>query len=277
MKTPAPAPANLGNAFAGIPVHPSALRPFKMPGSLLSVAADAKTIKGSGSGYLTGILYLAPGPLAGVGNLCPHASAGCAAACLFTAGRAGIFEEINSARVNRSRFFANDRETFLSEIRREIKALIRKAKREGLRPAVRLNGTSDLPWEKIAPDIFESFPDVRFYDYTKNPRRAFAFAKGELPGNYHLTFSLSESNSPVAALVLAAGVNVAAVVDGHRAGDPLSLAGETFKTFDADRHDLRFLDKPARDGRGRVGVLKAKGKAKGDLSGFVIRLRKGVA
>ena len=272
-----PALSPAGNAFKGIPVHPSALRPFKMPGSILSISQDAKTAKGEGSGYLTGILYLAPGTLAGVGNLCPHASTGCAMACLFTAGRAGIFEAVNHARVMRSRLFSNDRETFLHILRREIEALIRKAKRDGMRPAVRLNGTSDLPWEKVDRDVFDAFPDVQFYDYTKNPRRAFAWAKGELPANYHLTFSLSESNAPVAALALAAGCNVAAVVHGHREGENLSLAGETFKTFNADRHDLRFLDRPARDGRGKVGILKAKGKAKGDKSGFVLRLEKGGA
>ena len=259
-------------AFAGNPVHPAAHLPFKMPGFLLSVDQDAKTSKGGAVGVLTGILYMAPGTLAGVGNLCAHASVGCAAACLFTAGRAGMFEDINIARVMRARWFAMDRDVFLEELRREIRALIRKARREGLRPAVRLNGTTDLPWENIAPSLFEEFPEVRFYDYTKSARRAFAFAKGELPANYHLTFSLAENNAPVAALVLSAGCNVAAVVDGHKRGERITLAGQSFSTFDADRHDVRFLDRRAPDGRGRVGILKAKGKAKKDKSGFVLRL-----
>ena len=259
-------------AFAGAPVHPAARLPFKMPGSLLSVDADAKTSKGAAAGVLTGILYMAPGTLAGVGNLCPHASLGCAAACLFTAGRAGMFEDINKARVMRARFFHMDRAAFLQELRRDIDALIRKAAREGLRPAVRLNGTTDLPWETIAPDLFESYPGVKFYDYTKSARRAFAYAKGELPANYHLTFSLAENNGPIAALVLSAGCNVAAVVDGHREGDRLEIAGQSFATFNADRHDVRFLDRASPGGRGRVGILKAKGKAKKDKSGFVMRL-----
>lgn len=262
----------IGRAFDGVPVHPAALAPFKLPSSLLSVAADAKTVKGAAAGVLTGIVYLAPGTLAGVGNLCVFASHGCALACLFTAGRAGMFEAINAARIMRTRFLHSDRSAFVAMLKGEIRALIRKAEREGLRPAVRLNGTSDLPWESLAPELFAEFPKLKFYDYTKSPRRALAFARGELPKNYHLTFSLSESNAAQAALVAAAGCNVAAVVDGHRYGEPLTIAGQSFATFDADRHDVRFLDKRGADGRGRVGILKAKGKAKADRSGFVIRL-----
>ena len=142
-------------------VHPEALAPFKLPGSLLSVNADAKTSKGTGTGYLTGILYLAPGSLAGVGNLCPHASPGCLAACLFTAGRAAMFEDINIARVRRTRFLKLDRAGFVAVLIGEIRALIRKAEREGLKPAVRLNGTSDLPWENLAPEVFAAFPKIR--------------------------------------------------------------------------------------------------------------------
>jgi hypothetical protein len=164
-------------------IHPAALLPFKMPSYLLSVEADAKTDKGTASGYLTGILYLAPGQLAGVGNLCPHASAGCLAACLFTAGRAGIFEAVNAARVMRTRFLHDNRAGFIAMLKGEISALIRKAKRRNLRPVVRLNGTSDLPWETLAPELFAEFPRLRFYDYTKSSRRALAFAAGKLPRN----------------------------------------------------------------------------------------------
>jgi len=263
---------NKVNAFKDVPVHPSALEPFKMPGSLLSVASDAKTIKGLKVNVLTGILYLAPGTLAGVGNVCVHASVGCAFACLFTAGRAGMFETINRARVMRTRFLHSDRASFLDVLKGEIRALIRKAEREGLKPAVRLNGTSDLNWESLAPDLFTEFPNLAFYDYTKSVRRALAFTRGDLPKNYHLTFSLSETNSASAALVASAGCNVAAVVDGHPKGEALEIAGQSFATFDADRHDVRFLDRASPGGRGRVGILKAKGKAKKDESGFVVRL-----
>ena len=254
-------------------VHPAALAPFKMPSYLLGVERDAKTIKGTAGGYLTGILYLAPGQLAGVGNLCPHASAGCLAACLFTAGNAR-FENVNRGRVMRTRFLHSDRAGFLAMLRGEIAALVRKAKARGLRPVVRLNGTSDLPWEKLAPELFTDFPTVRFYDYAKSLRRVLAYAKGEMPRNYHLTFSLSETNAAAAGIALAAGVNVAAVADGIKPGQRFALPGtiEPRPTFSADRHDLRFLDRKAADGRGRIGILKAKGKARADQTGFVMRV-----
>ena len=254
-------------------IHPAASLPFYMPSYLLSIEEDAKTEKGTASGYLTGILYLAPGQLAGVGNLCTHASAGCLAACLFTAGRAGIFEAVNAARVMRTRFLHDNRAGFIAALKGEIEALIRKAKRRGLKPVVRLNGTSDLPWEKLAPELFTDFPGVRWYDYTKSLRRAIACAKGEMPRNYHLTFSYSETNAAAAGLALAAGVNVAAVAEGVKPGQRFALPGmtEARPTFSADRHDLRFLDHKAADGKGRIGLLKAKGKARADQSGFVIR------
>jgi hypothetical protein len=272
--TPTPAPAALPVLGPKLtPRHPAADLPFKLPGSLLSIEADAKTAKGSASGHLTGILYLAPGTLAGVGNLCPHASPGCLAACLFTAGFAGVYESVNSVRVMRTRFLHDNRAGFLSMLRGEISALVRSAARRNMRPVVRLNGTSDLPWEKLAPDLFAEFPRVKFYDYTKNARRALAFAKGEMPANYHLTFSLSETNAPLAAMVIRAGVNVCAVAESPGGISKTTLPGDNLPrpTFDADRHDLRFLDRKGADGVGRIGLLKAKGKAKGDLSGFVIR------
>jgi len=166
--------------------------PYSVPASLLSVNADSKTIKGTSFGFLTGILYMAPGNLAGVGNVCPHASAGCLSSCLFTAGRAGIFKAINEARINRTRFFYYERAAFLAQLAGEISAVVRKANREGLRPVIRLNGTSDLPWEKLAPDLFTQFPNVTFYDYTKNVRRVSAWANVNFPKNNSFTFSFSD-------------------------------------------------------------------------------------
>jgi hypothetical protein len=252
--------------------------PYSVPASLLSVNADSKTIKGTSFGFLTGILYMAPGNLAGVGNVCPHASAGCLSSCLFTAGRAGIFKAINEARINRTRFFYYERAAFLAQLAGEISAVVRKANREGLSPVIRLNGTSDLPWEKLAPDLFTQFPDVTFYDYTKNLRRVVAWSKGEFPKNYSLTFSLSESNRDHAETAIAAGVNVAVVYDGPTIqGKPLALNNgmKPRPWFSADESDLRFLDSVGKDGRGRFGILKAKGKARKDQTGFVVRMKGG--
>jgi hypothetical protein len=247
---------------------------------VLSVNADAKTKKGTSYNYLTAILYLAPSDEAGRGNLCPHASEGCRSACLFTAGR-GAFSNVRTARINKTLRWFDDRRAFLSDLVRDVAKLEKYCTKHGFRPAVRLNGTSDIPWENvILPDqggnIMQEFPGVQFYDYTKNPKRAVK----DLPHNYSLTFSRSEDNQKECAQVLRAGGNVAAVYSrelfnrfefsesglhyhGKTKGKP--HFGETYLTFNGDKTDLRFLD-PS----GVVVALKAKGDARGDRSGFVI-------
>jgi hypothetical protein len=224
---------------------------------LLTVSADAKTVKGEKRGYLTGILYLAPADESGVMNTCPMATAGCKAACLFTAGRAAIFPKVNQARIRKTHEYHNDPVAFKEQLKRDISALVRKAKRENMIPAVRVNGTSDLP--KLALEMAAAFSDVQFYDYTKIPR-----PWQRMTANYHLTFSLSELNKADAVEALSHGVNVAVVFD-NRKGEPLPATWEGFNVVSGDESDLRFLDK----GKGVVIGLYAKGRAKKDTSGFV--------
>jgi len=228
---------------------------------LLGVGTDAKTRKGAPRGYLTGILYLAPADESGY-QTCPMASDGCRAACLFTAGR-GAFSNVREARVSKTRYFFENREAFLADLHADIAALVRKAARDGMKPAVRLNGTSDIPWERVAPAIFEAFPEVQFYDYTKRPNRA------DLPANYSLTFSRSESNAGDVSAELARGVNIAAVFDVAK-GAPLPRTWNGRPVIDGDETDLRFLDKRAADGGAVIVGLRGKGAAKGDESGFVL-------
>jgi hypothetical protein len=234
--------------------------------SLLSVSADAKTIKGESVGYLTGILYLAPYTSGGIGNLCAFASPGCIASCLFTAGR-GTFPNVRAGRIRRTEWFHGDRAGFMAQLVRDIAALVRKAERLGLTPAVRLNGTSDVTWENVRIDgrsVFEMFPNVRFYDYTKNPRRMRAYLAGRLPSNYSLTFSRSECNDADAVAILANGGNVAVVFSTAR-GKALPLVYASHPIIDGDVSDTRFLD-----ARGVVVGLRAKGEARKDTSGFVV-------
>jgi hypothetical protein len=227
----------------------------------LLTTGNPKIAKGMSLGYLTNILHLAPYKLSGR-NVCPMATAGCAAACLNTAGRGGIFKkgettnQIQIARLARTDFFFNDREGFMLKLVKEITNAIKLAEKHGLIPVFRLNGTSDIRWETIAVggfrNIMEMFPNVQFYDYTKIANRR------DLPANYHLTFSLAESNLEDALFALTHGMNVAAVFRSV----PQKFLGVS--VIDGDATDLRFLDK-----RGVVVGLKAKGKAKADKSGFV--------
>lgn len=193
-------------------------------------------------------------------NMCPLASKGCAQACLFSAGR-GRFDSVRAARIAKTLHFLNNPDTFFADLRKSIARVIRMAKRQNLTPAIRLNGTSDVAWEKIST-IMAEFPDVQFYDYTKIWSRVLAFGRGQLPSNYHLTFSRSEENAEYVERIIAeTDANVAVVFATSEL--PATYMGR--EVINGDEHDLRFLDK-----RGVVVGLKAKGQAKKDTSGFVV-------
>lgn len=233
------------------------MNPFKRR-ALLGVSTDAKTVKGEGRGYLTGILYLAPARVSGR-QVCPMASDGCRAACLYTAGRGG-FSNVQAARISKTDYFFDNRAGFLWNLAKDIRALVRKAERGGLIPVVRLNGTSDIMWERVFPAIFTEFPHVQFYDYTKIPGRT-------TPANYHLTFSRSESNGAHCMAELERGTNLAVVFNVKR-GRPLPNAYAGAMVVDGDLSDLRFLDPTFPTGC--IVGLRGKGDAKGDSSGFVV-------
>ena len=225
---------------------------------LLSVDSDAKTVKGRKLGYATGILYLAPANESGVMNTCQFATKGCKASCLYTAGRAAIFPMIGQARVAKTIWLHDDREGFIEQLRADIRALVRMAKRKHRIPAVRLNGTSDLPW--LAMQMAREFPELQLYDYTKSPRPWLRTRT-----NYHVTFSHSETNLSECIEALQHGVNVAVVFDTPK-GKPLPDTWNGFSVIDGDTHDLRFLDTHR---LGLVVGLHAKGRAKRDQTGFV--------
>ena len=224
----------------------------------LLTVENAKTIKGEELGYRTGILYLAPAYESGVINTCPMSTEGCRAGCLFTAGRASFTPSIITARIRKTLWLHNDRAGFIDQLRKDISLLVRQCMKRNMLPAVRINGTSDLP--QIAMQLASEFPSVQFYDYTKIPR-----AWTRTRANYHLTFSLSESNFQDAYDTLQHGLNVAVVFNVKR-GHELPVSWNGFGVIDGDTQDLRFLD---RHKLGLVIGLRAKGSAKKDTHGFV--------
>ena len=227
---------------------------------LLGVGTSYKTIKSEKVGVLTGILYMAPYNLSGK-NVCPNASAGCAAACLNTSGR-GAMHVVQAARLKKTQRFFADRQQFLWDLVNEIRALKRKAQARGMKAAVRLNGTSDLPYEKYkigdtGKNIMELFPDIQFYDYTKLETR---ITKGQLPANYHITFSRAEDNDHKLDAVLE-HTSAAVVFSGE-----LPATWRGYPVIDGDEHDARFTDA----GPGTVIGLLVKGQGKKDTTGFVV-------
>lgn len=224
---------------------------------LLAVGTNAKTVKGDkASEYLTAILYMAPHKSNSQGvNLCPKASQGCAAACLNTAGR-GKFSSVQKARLAKADYFLENREAFLEQLHKELLDFSRYARLRGKKPAVRLNGTTDILWETMID--MSLYPEIQFYDYTKFPERR--KAKG-LP-NYHLTYSRKETDRPLDIVdTLENGMNVAVVFADKAL--PKSYLG--YPVIDGDKTDLRFLDPTD-----VIAGLTAKGDAKKDTSGFVV-------
>jgi hypothetical protein len=177
---------------------------------------------------------------------------------------------VQAARLRRTDWFFADRVGFMTQLARELKNLERRAARKGFKPVARLNGTSDIPWESMllgGRTIFERFPGITFYDYTKSPRRALnAQNAADWPENYSLTLSRTEGWLPATADEMAdRGVNVAVVFDTPK-GQPLPETFEGVPVIDGRVDDWRF-----RDPRGVVVGLSALGKARKDTTGFVVR------
>ena len=229
---------------------------------------NKKTIKGEKLGYLTYILFMSPFTANSKGiNVCSHATKGCAASCLVGSGFGGMYTNVAEGRKNKTEYFLHDRVKFLNQLDFEIGRAIRLNAGKAI-VTIRLNGTSDLPFEKFkvrdGKTLFELYPEIQFYDYTKNYLR---FDK-VLPKNYHLTFSRSETNHAKAMEILARGFNVAMVFDKT----PKEYKG--FKVIDGDESDLRFLDEKGVIVGLRYKKMTGKGanNAEAFESGFAIRV-----
>ena len=261
-------------------------------GDLLGIDANPKTVKGRKLGIATGILYMAPAlsamaeqakgirvhiggdfdfPMPKLKNLCPYASDGCLAACLNTSGKGGI-PSVQNARIRKAREYQLDTANFMIKLDHEVTRLKLMAKRDGLLPAVRLNGTTDILWERedftdsdgvYWSSIMAKHDDVAFYDYSKVPMKF----RQIRPANYDLTFSLSESNDDHALEALKLGHNVAVV---FRNEIPEYYMGR--RVIRGDEHDARFLDEKDPDGLW-VGLLEKRTKGDNgrhiDTTGFV--------
>ena len=237
--------------------------------SLLGFDTNAKTVKGEQLGFLTGILYLAPSNISGF-QVCPMAKlAECEKPCLYTAGR-GAFNSIQQARIAKTQYYFANRQDFMLNLVMDINKGIKQANKAGLTLLIRLNGTSDIKWENVHFDyefmhgkirsitIFDLFPEIQFYDYTKIANRI------DLPKNYDLTFSYSGvvNFQPYVKKAINNKMRIATVFRTVK-DIPTEFMG--LSVVGGDDSDIRHLDD-----QNTIVALYAKGKAKKDYSGFVV-------
>tara|TARA_R110002167_G_scaffold39965_3_gene123286 strand:- start:53 stop:766 length:714 start_codon:yes stop_codon:yes gene_type:complete len=232
---------------------------YKIPKNLLSKGnTNAKTSKNDQDTY---ILYLAPYNQNSKGiNICPKASEGCAAACLFSAGR-GAFSNVINARKNKTEYYLHDKKTFINQLASELIKIDKKANKNTNQTLIRLNGTSDLDFifllKKYANFDISNYNNLHFYDYTKILGKVKKYSNNK---NYTLTFSRAEDNEQDIFKAVQYGANVSAVFKGTL---PQTYKG--IPVIDGDKTDNEMLKY-----KGYILGLKAKGKARTDKSGFVI-------
>ena len=230
---------------------------------------SAKAIKADKFGHLNGINYAAQSDIAGVGNMCSDSTPGCRGLCLGEhAGRAAISKPgevspVMQSRIRKTRFFMSDPQAYLNEACHHIERLERRAEVLDKLLCVRMNGSTDTPYERLKiqarnrTSIYEVFKHIQFVEYTKRYERL-----GNVPDNVHLTFSRSELNELHCREALARNFNVAVIFAGtfptHYLGYPV---------IDGRLHDLRHLDpKPV-----IVGLEPLGQPAKNDTTGMVVR------
>mgnify|MGYP006864802555 FL=1 len=232
---------------------------YKIPKNLLSKGStNSKTAKNEQDTY---ILYLAPyNQNSKKINICPKASKGCAAACLFTAGR-GAFSNVIKARQNKTEYYLHNKKAFINQLASELIKIDKKASKNNTQTLIRLNGTSDLDFifllKKYANFDISNYNNLHFYDYTKILGKVKKYQDNK---NYTLTFSRAEDNEQDIFQAVKYGANVSAVFSGKL---PKTYKG--IPVIDGDKTDNEMLKY-----KGFILGLKAKGKARTDKSGFVI-------
>ena len=183
----------------------------------------------------------------------------CLKYCLRFTGM-GLLPVVSKARLERTKLLKSDRLRFLSLLFDDLLALQCEAKKQGIPLAIRLNTFSDLPWLPV----IKRFPDIQFFDYTKEKERYRRFLRGDLPSNYHLTFSASEiDRDHTLKGYLNQGGTVAVGFKLWRANGQLPKRYLGSPVIDGDTHDLRYTDP-----RGAIIGLRNKGKLSGKDTDF---------
>ena len=236
--------------------------------------SNFKLRKSNGKGFLVFGLSLRPAKGSGY-NVCSM-SGKCEEACVLEYAGRSVTAPVREARNRKTKLYFENRPEFMSMLIADLQIAQRQADRKGLNCAVRLNVASDIPWEMNHPELFAQFGRITFYDYTKIYKR---FDR-QIPSNYHITYSYSETTAPaIASKILDSGQNVAVVFDTvykpqqKVIGDlpsTFTVNGKTYKVIDGDLHDMRVS---LFDGASVVVGLRGKGGKRnvtaGVRSGFI--------
>ena len=232
--------------------------------SLLTLQGNTKLDKTNklNDGYNTGIIHMISADKSGR-NVCKHYSEGCKLVCIDIQGR-GVFKNVIKARLFRTNLFFDDLDGFKARLVFEIGKAYSKTIKQGLKLAIRLNGTSDIPYERVFPELFDMFgPDkLTAYDYTKYPYKERPIEN--LPVNYDLTFSRSETNGVDFLESLHYGRRATMVIKAKKY-EALPTKWGPYRIIDGDKNDKMFQY----PGSVVIG-LRAKGTAMHDTTGFAL-------
>jgi len=211
------------------------------------LSTSSKVDKSQGYGTVTDILYLNPHTYS---NVCTHKSA-CIKTCLLHAGHNNRHLD---RRDNTTRILFQFPLSTIAWILSEIESNAIKAHRDGYKYAIRLNGTSDLPWhewidmQKFTEYLKTMHADIIWYDYTKVHTRISTPATPE----YSLTFSVDEKKKALdyALTAIRNGHNTSMVVTEPTKQRLLSTY--PYLCVDGDLHDMTYLYS------GKILLLKYK-------------------
>jgi hypothetical protein len=232
---------------------------------LLSANSKLRKLPGRAGRYRAIGLAMAPAAYSGK-DLCAWRTPGCTMACNGFWSGMNVTVSTRLALIGRAILFNWYRDLFFSKLRGELKNFSKLCHRLHVRPAVRLNVSTDIVYERLFSEVFGEFPDTCFLDYTK----ALPKHRPTLPANYQLCHSFNEKTKTAdVADIVAAGRNIVIAFDSAYAPSRglwgalpkfvrfTDAAGRDFTlpVVNGDRHDLRLADM---DGRGVVVGLHGK-------------------
>lgn len=204
---------------------------------LTQPGSNAKLSKQSerSDGYAIYSLFLAPANVSGY-EMCLWRTEDCTRLCLNCAGK-GSLSSVQQARIRKTQRLVQYPVGFFNNLVAEMLRATNKHNGSPITPVLRLNGTSDLPWDQVCPELFGFFGSLgwRFYDYTKSAQRAHMQP-------WDNTFSYSGYNWSACEMLLQSSKARVAMVFDTKRGKPLPTSYRGYTVIDGDKDDLRFLD-----------------------------------